>query len=121
MNLIQKTILIVDDEEMLRANIAESLRLYYAQVIEAKDGLEAYNYFCSTHIDLIITDVYMPNMDGIELCHRVRETNSTLPIIILSGYNDKYIKVKELPLIDYLVKPVSRRVFKGAIAKALEC
>lgn len=100
------SILVVEDEEPLRKFISRNLSARGFQVFSASNGLEALAIFESNTLDLIILDVMMPNMDGLETCRRIRQV-STIPIIVLTALDQESDKVKALDqgADDYLTKP----------------
>ena len=79
------TILLVEDEDLLRNGVQEMLELHDFHVIGAGDGLEALEWLEEAHVDLVITDLVMPHMDGVDFVRRLRETRPTLPVIVVSG------------------------------------
>jgi len=79
------TILLVDDEDLLREGIREILELSDYQVIEARDGEEALQKFAVNNVDLVISDIIMPNMDGVEFVSRLRDSFPAIPILTISG------------------------------------
>lgn len=79
------TILLADDEDLLREGIREILETAGYTVVEARDGQEALDQFQAQPIDLVITDVVMPNMDGVDFVTRLREGHPDLPILTISG------------------------------------
>ncbi|NBV88378.1 MAG: response regulator [Betaproteobacteria bacterium] len=79
------TILLADDEDLLREGVREILETADYTVIEARDGEEALAQFAVSDIDLVITDVVMPNMDGVDFVTRLRETFPDVPILTISG------------------------------------
>ena len=99
-------ILIVDDEPQITRVLRHSLTAHRYDVRTAADGLSALDTFRDWHPDLIITDLQMPEMDGIELCREVRKI-STLPIIVLSVRGEEKTKVQALDAgaDDYVTKP----------------
>lgn len=102
------TILIVEDEKNIRLLTAARLKPYYA-VLSACDGEEALDIFYKQHIDLIIADIMMPNMDGYELVKCLREYNQNVPVIFLtakSAFDDKR-KGFASGIDDYITKPVN--------------
>jgi two-component system KDP operon response regulator KdpE len=102
----QTTILIVDDEEPLRDFVRRNLERRSYRTLSAVDGLEALAAFERESIDLIILDVMMPNLNGFEVCRRIRQT-STVPIIVLTALGEEHDKITafELGADDYLTKP----------------
>ena len=101
-----KKILIVDDESQITRVLRHSLTAHRYDVRTAADGVSGLETFHDWHPDLIITDLQMPEMDGIELCREVRKV-STLPIIVLSVRGEEKTKVEALDAgaDDYITKP----------------
>lgn len=101
-----KVILVAEDEAALRDFIIRNLRVRGFEVVEAANGLEAMAQWEREQPDLLILDVMMPRMDGMEVCKRVRE-QSTVPIIVLTALDAESDKVAALDLgaDDYLTKP----------------
>ena len=99
-------VLVVDDEKSLRDFVRRNLEIRGYKVKTASNGLEALAVFNNEFIDLVILDVMMPNMDGLETIKRVRE-KSSVPIIVLSALGEEQDKVRALNLgaDDYLSKP----------------
>lgn len=79
------TILLVEDEELLRTGVQEILEMNGFHVIGAGDGLEALQWIAETPVDLVITDLVMPNMNGVDFVNRLRATHPDLPVIVASG------------------------------------
>ena len=79
------TILLVEDEELLRAGVQEVLEIQGYKVISAPDGQQALAILTAESIDLIITDLVMPKMDGVDFVKQLREIKSDLPVIVVSG------------------------------------
>lgn len=79
------TILLADDEDLLREGVREILETSGYTVIEARDGQEALAQFQASKVDLVITDVVMPNMDGVDFVTQLREHNADLPVLTISG------------------------------------
>jgi two-component system KDP operon response regulator KdpE len=100
------TVLIVDDERPLRDFMRRNLEVRGFNALTAANGLEALAVFSSQDVDLVILDVMMPDMDGLETIRRIRQ-NSLVPIIILSALGEETDKIQALNLgaDDYLTKP----------------
>lgn len=79
------TILLVDDEELLRAGVQEMLELQGFMVVTAANGEQALACLSEKHIDLIITDLVMPKMDGIDFVQLLRKSWPDIPVIVVSG------------------------------------
>lgn len=99
-------VLVVDDEAQITRVLRHSLTAHRYDVRTAADGLSGLDTFKDWHPDLIITDLQMPEMDGIELCREIRKV-STLPIIVLSVRGEEKTKVQALDAgaDDYVTKP----------------
>ena len=101
-----KKVLIVDDESQITRVLRHSLTAHRYDVRTAADGVSGLETFHDWHPDLIITDLQMPEMDGIEFCGEIRKV-STLPIIVLSVRGEEKTKVQALDAgaDDYITKP----------------
>ena len=113
-------VLIVDDERPIRRFLRASLGSHGFEVLEAENGQEAINYLTSRHPDLVILDLSLPDMDGIEILKRLREWSET-PVIILSVRESEEEKIKALDAgaDDYLTKPFSVGELSARIRTAL--
>src|SRR5574343_367053 len=83
--MIMTTILLVDDEDLLREGVREILEMSDYSVIEARDGEEGLALFAANNVDLVISDIVMPNMDGVDFVTRLRESFPQVPILPISG------------------------------------
>ena len=113
-------VLVVDDEKILRDFVHRNLEARGYKVISASNGLEALASFYQEEIELVILDVMMPHMDGLETTRRIRET-SNVPIIILTALGEETDKVRafDLGVDDYLTKPFGVGEFMGRIQAVL--
>lgn len=103
-----KKILIIDDDRVLRQTLAAALEAESYGVSEAADGREGLNKALKANFDLIVLDVVMPSMGGLEVCRKLREAGRQIPVIVMSGKKKKEIdKVLGLELggDDYMTKP----------------
>ena len=114
------TILLVDDEDAVRKVLAFPLEKDGYTVVQAADGEEALRRFSDTAIDLVVLDIMLPRLDGLEVCKRLRST-STVPIIMLTARDDELDKVLglELGADDYITKPFSIREFRSRVRALL--
>jgi two-component system, OmpR family, KDP operon response regulator KdpE len=113
-------ILVVDDEPQITRVLKTTLSSHGYGTRTAADGDEAVQIMKSWSPDLLITDLRMPNMDGLELCRRVR-ANSQIPIIVLSVRGEEKIKVQALDAgaDDYVTKPFSTNELLARVRAAL--
>ncbi|MEQ6354885.1 response regulator transcription factor [Lysinibacillus sp. M3] len=104
--MTKETILIVDDEKEIRNLIAIYLKNEGYDILEASDGEEGLNLLKKHKVHLIVLDIMMPNVDGIEMCMKVREI-AEMPIIILSAKSQDMDKIVGLSIgaDDYVTKP----------------
>ncbi|HQR38198.1 MAG TPA: response regulator [Blastocatellia bacterium] len=122
-----KTFLVVDDSATIRQLLTLTLRKFNGggqlKIIEATDGREALEKVRMAEYDLVLTDIKMPNMDGLEFLHRVRSEleNSSLPIVIIStkGEEEDVARGMALGATAYLTKPVSAPKLLETIGRIL--
>ena len=118
-----KTILVIDDEQYLRELYEAELTQEGFNVLLAKDGFEGISLCEQNDPDLVIVDIRMPGMDGLEICKRVRRDDeiSETPIIMLSAKGEEFDRVLgfELGADDYLAKPFSVRELMARIRAIL--
>ena len=102
------TILYAEDEVGIRENIADSLRYYVKDVFEASDGKEAFEIYKEKNPDIILSDIHMPNVNGIEFVKKIREENREIPIVMITAHTDKeyLLEAVELHMEKYIVKPL---------------
>jgi DNA-binding response OmpR family regulator len=114
------TILLVDDEEAVRKVLSFPLERDGYTVVQAGDGEEALRRFDGEQIDLVVLDIMLPRLDGLEVCRRLRATSS-VPIIMLTARDDELDKVVglELGADDYITKPFSIREFRSRVRALL--
>jgi DNA-binding response OmpR family regulator len=114
------TILLVDDEDSVQKLLAYPLEREGFRVLQARDGEEALERFASEHVDLVVLDIMLPKLDGLEVCKRLR-AESEVPIIMLTARDDELDKVLglELGADDYITKPFSIREFRSRVRALL--
>ena len=105
------SVALVDDEENIRETVGFALRREGYRVEVFADGLEAWQRLEEQPTDVVVLDIMMPRMDGLELCRRLRGLSETLPIIFLTSRDEEFDRVLglELGADDYLCKPFSMR------------
>jgi DNA-binding response OmpR family regulator len=114
------TILLVDDEDSVQKLLTYPLERDGFRVVGARDGEEALQRFADERIDLVVLDLMLPKLDGLEVCKRLR-ASSTVPIIMLTARDDELDKVLglELGADDYITKPFSIREFRSRVRALL--
>jgi DNA-binding response OmpR family regulator len=112
--------MLVDDEESIQKLLTYPLEREGYTVVHARDGEEALLRFAERSVDLVVLDVMLPRLDGLEVCRRLR-TSSAVPIIMLTARDDEVDKVLglELGADDYITKPFSIREFRSRIRAVL--
>jgi diguanylate cyclase (GGDEF)-like protein len=122
MDLEKQTILIVDDV-YFNAKIIEDILCEDYEVVTARSGKECLEYVKSKKVDLIILDVVMPDMDGYEVCRKLKANSTTkkIPVIFLSGRGESQNETKglELGAVDYIIRPIHPLVIKARIKNHL--
>ena len=114
------TILLVDDEDSVQKLLAYPLERDGFRVLQARDGEEALARFADEDVDLVVLDLMLPKLDGLEVCKRLR-AESQVPIIMLTARDDELDKVLglELGADDYITKPFSIREFRSRVRALL--
>jgi DNA-binding response OmpR family regulator len=114
------TILLVDDEDSVQKLLAYPLERDGFRVVQARDGEEALQKFADEPVDLVVLDLMLPKLDGLEVCKRLRAV-SAVPIIMLTARDDELDKVLglELGADDYITKPFSIREFRSRVRALL--
>jgi len=116
-------ILVVDDEKLIRSVIKDYLENENMNVLEAENGLEALRIFKEEKIDLIILDIMMPKMDGVETLNKLKEINNfNIPVIALTadameGTKEKYISAG---FNDYLSKPINKEELNKVLNRYIQ-
>jgi DNA-binding response OmpR family regulator len=113
-------ILLVDDEQSIQTLLSYPLRRDGYEVVQATDGRQALDRFEEEPFDLVVLDLMLPKIDGLEVCRRLR-THSSVPIIMLTAKSEEIDKVVglEIGADDYITKPFSLREFSSRIKAAL--
>ncbi len=116
------TLLYAEDEEGIRKNIADSLSYYVKEVIEASNGAEAFELYEQKKPDIILSDIHMPILNGIEFVKKVRQIDKKIPIIMITAHTDKeyLLQAVELKMEKYIVKPIELEVLFEVFRKCLQ-
>lgn len=101
-------VLYVEDDENLRLETTKIIERIFEKVDVASDGVEGFNAFTSAHYDLIITDIEMPQVDGIEMSRNIRAINKDTPIVVVSAYSntDYFMDAIAIGIDYYILKPI---------------
>src|SRR5438874_2455248 len=113
-------ILLVDDEQPIQTLLSYPLRKEGYEVVQATDGEQALERFEEQIFDLVVLDLMLPKLDGLEVCRQLR-SRSAVPIIMLTAKDDELDKVLglELGADDYITKPFSIREFRSRVRAEL--
>lgn len=115
--------LVVDDYDNMRARLKVTLEQLGVATVEAANGYEALEQLRAAPVDLVLTDIVMPEMDGFELCEEVRHQPewNNLPIVVVSThYDTKYIvRALRLGADDYVPKPIDKDLVERVIARVM--
>ena len=116
------TLLFVEDEQAIRDNYVQFLCKYFDNVYEAEDGERAYEIYRKNKPHIMIVDINIPKMSGIELVRKIREDDHATKVIMLTAHSDTatLLRATELKLTRYLVKPVTRSELKDALGTVFD-
>jgi putative nucleotidyltransferase with HDIG domain len=119
---LEDRILIVDDEEVICSILARRLTREGYTCVTANDGREALQYFYKHPFSLIISDIKMPEMDGLELLKRVKAMNPNMMVIVVTSFPDIDLAVEAMHLgaYDFIIKPADLDLVILSVKKALE-
>jgi len=117
-----QTILVVDDEPNYQIVLSELLREEGFEVFTANSGTQGMPIIRETDLDLVISDIKMPGMDGIEFLEKIKELNSDLPVILITAYAEveRAVHAMQLGAFTYLAKPFSNAELLANVKKAIE-
>ncbi len=112
-------LLYVEDDQSVREVAITLFKIFFKKIIIAVDGKDGFEKFQNNHIDLIITDINMPNLNGIEMISKIREIDADIPILIISANDESYYFMDSIKLgVDgYLLKPINSKQFLSLIYK----
>lgn len=116
-----RRILVVDNEAKMRRILELSLKSLGHSVIEAGDGVEALAVIEQQSVDLVLTDLRMPRMDGIALLQALRERNQDVPVIVMTAYAtiETAVAAMKLGAVDYIIRPFEMETVEMAVTRAL--
>ena len=115
-------ILYIEDENLIRKNAVEYLEFYCDNVYEAIDGIDGYEKYQALKPDIIICDIMMPRLNGLELIEKIRKTDKQTQIIVATARVDTpfIIKAVELRLVKYITKPITEDKLLPALKEAIQ-
>ena len=115
-------ILFVEDEKVTRENYVMYLKMCFQEVYEADDGEKAYELYTKIKPDIMIIDINIPKLNGLELLKRIRQKDQTTKAIMLTAHTDKIFLMDAiaLKLTQYLVKPVDRKTLQEALITTIQ-
>ena len=115
-------ILYVEDDDIARENGVEYLENYFEHIFEASDAISALQLYEQHKPDIIITDIQMPKLNGIDFVKQIRQKDKKTQVIIITAFSDTQylLKAVELKLVKYLIKPVKERDFDEALRLCVE-
>jgi len=120
--LSELKILLVDDEKDTIDKYVKHLKRKYTNVYSSYDGLDAYKIYKEKSPDVMILDLHLPKLSGIDLLRRIRKTDNDTEVIICSAFSEDCFlqKAKELGVVKYFIKPFSREELNSALLEVEE-
>ena len=118
----RKSILLIDDDDSLRRVVEYNLREEGYDVVMAAGGEEGLRLFHDRAVDLVLTDIRMPEMDGLDLLARLKAMQPDLPVVLLTAHGtiSSAVEAMKLGAFDYLTKPFDRDRLRATVRKALD-
>jgi len=116
------TLLYAEDDTLIQENFLLLLKDYFDQIYVAHNGKEALDLYHEKEPDIIILDIYMPQIDGLSVAKEIREADEETPIIMITGHSDRELLLDavSLKLEAYLVKPIDFTVLNNTLNKVIE-
>ena len=116
------TILLVDDKASMRKVLRQTLEDDSCSILEAEDGEKALEIIKTKHVDVIISDIKMPKLDGLTLLKMIKEIDSEIVVLIMTAYGtiETAVDAMKLGAYDYITKPFSTEQVKLTVEKAIE-
>ncbi len=116
------TLLYAEDDTLIQENFLLLLKDYFNQIYVAHDGQEALDLYKEKNPDIIILDIYMPQIDGLSVAKEIRQHDENTPIIMITGHSDRELLLDavSLKLEAYLVKPIDFTALNNTLNKVIE-
>jgi CheY-like chemotaxis protein len=120
----QRTLLVIDDDALVLETLCEILREGGYRVLAARDGKFALALIAATAVDLVVTDVFMPDMDGLEVLRALRRQRPHLPVVVMSGNDqprrfDARSAASLMGAVEWIAKPVTAGALLDSVARIL--
>lgn len=117
-----KTVLIVDDDKIIREQLQKELKRNFFRTLPAGDGSTALEIFRQEEINIVILDVKLPDMDGLEVLKKIKERKPDCQVIVITGLGTQEVAIKSLRrgAIDYIEKPIKTEELSAALGRARE-
>jgi diguanylate cyclase (GGDEF)-like protein len=115
-------ILFIEDDPIIRSNYSKELKVHFKNVYEAPDAFKGYELYQEKKPHIMIVDINLPKMSGLELLKKIRKTDQNTKAIVLTAHTNKefMLQAASLKLNEYLVKPVNRHDFRQALEKSVQ-
>lgn len=119
---LELSVLFVEDESIIRIEFIESLKSYINTVYGAKDGAEGLELYKKHLPDVVITDIKMPNLNGLDMAREIKKIDPVIPIIVVTAYSDSDLLVNaiEIGINHYIIKPINIDKILDALQKSYE-
>ncbi|MEA2027520.1 MAG: ATP-binding protein [Campylobacterota bacterium] len=116
------TLLLVEDNDGIREELVFNIGFWFKEVIEARNGLEGIEKFKTQNIDLIITDIKMPRLNGIDMVNQIRQIDKEVPIIFQTAFseNEFLLKAINMSVQGYLIKPINLEHLEEVVDNAID-
>ena len=114
--------LLVDDEAPIRNILVDILEGMPLDIVEATDGTDAWEIFQKEKIDLVITDIHMPKMNGLVLAEKVIQKNYSVPVLMITAFDDRdrILKALQIGVYDFISKPVVDEFLIDRVQRAID-
>jgi len=115
------TLLYIEDDAEILENVSFLLQRYVKKVYTAKDGEEALLMYEKHQPDILVSDINLPKLGGLEVVAKIREENKNIPVVLISAHDDEHfhIKAKAVNVSSYVIKPFRLQELTDAMQKAI--
>ena len=121
MGMKNLSILIAEENVFLREELVDYISTFVDDIYQANNGIEAFDMYQKYKPSIILTDIDMPLLNGLELTEKIREVDENIEIIIISAYTytEYLLSAIELDLVSYLAKPIQRNKLEDTLLKSI--